>query len=138
MIQPLPAALDWTACSALFKKVFGIALHCSNFTALIINPKSISLPSFYSLLDWFHLFMIFISTISLVIVDSLIIVDNLLLTDKSTITIGDCIYILTENLLNMWITLIMFYKQRPDKETSWQMSSFDSCCLTVAYFLLKI
>ena len=35
-------------------------------------------------------------------------------------------------------TLIMFYKQRPNKETSWQMSSFDSCCLTVAYFLLKI
>ena len=32
----------------------------------------------------------------------------------------------------------MFYKQRPNKETSWQMSSFDSCCLTVAYFLLKI
>ena len=30
------------------------------------------------------------------------------------------------------------YKQRPNKETSWQMSSFDSCCLTVAYFLLKI
>ena len=35
-------------------------------------------------------------------------------------------------------TLIMFYKQRPNKETSWQMSSFDSRCLTVAYFLLKI
>ena len=35
-------------------------------------------------------------------------------------------------------TLIMFYKQRPDKETSWQMSSFDSRCLTVAYFWLKI
>ena len=35
-------------------------------------------------------------------------------------------------------TLIMFYKQRPNKETSWHMSSFDSRCLTVAYFLLKI
>ena len=36
------------------------------------------------------------------------------------------------------VTLIMFYKQRPNKETSWHMSSFDSRCLTVAYFLLKI
>ena len=32
----------------------------------------------------------------------------------------------------------MFYKQRPNKETSWQMSSFDSRCLTVAYFLGRI
>ena len=45
-----------------------------------------------------------------------------------------------ENLINdeFISTLIMFYKQRPNKETSWHMSSFDSRCLTVAYFLLKI
>ena len=42
------------------------------------------------------------------------------------------------SILTDLATLIMFYKQRPDKETSWQMSSFDSRCLTVAYFWLKI
>ena len=43
-----------------------------------------------------------------------------------------------ENMSKYLNTLIMFYKQRPNKETSWHMSSFDSRCLTVAYFLLKI
>ena len=34
-------------------------------------------------------------------------------------------------------TLNMFYKQRPNEETSWYMSCFDSRCLTVAYFCSK-
>ena len=37
-----------------------------------------------------------------------------------------------------WNTLSMFYKQQSDLETSWQVSNFDSRCLAVAYFLLKI